>query len=181
MSAWETLSSRLIYSNAWLRVREDEIVRPDGNQGIYSVVEMKGGIGVVAATDRHEIYIVGQYRYAPAAYSWEIPKGAFESFGHAEDPLDTAKRELEEEVGLAAQQWAHLATVHTLMGSSDDEVHLFLAMGLSEGKPRLEGTEDITSRKVSFAQFLQMVESGEITDATSIAAVYLASLRLGQR
>lgn len=178
MPKWETISSKQIYANPWLRLREDQVVRPDGTLGIYSVVEMKGGIGVVAMTDTCEISIVGQYRYAPAVYSWEIPKGAFDSFGQTEDLLETAKRELEEETGLIAKNWEHLAVVHTLMGSSDDRVHLFLATGLTECSPHLEGTEDIVTRTVTPQEFHHMVSAGEITDATSIAAVYLAMQKL---
>ncbi|OGY24857.1 MAG: hypothetical protein A2Y57_00965 [Candidatus Woykebacteria bacterium RBG_13_40_7b] len=174
---FEVLKSEKIYQSRWIKVRKDQIVYPAGWRGNYTVVELKGGAGVVSINEKGEIYLVGQYRYAPNIYSWEIPKG---SLTRLKDPniLETAKQELKEETGLTASHWKKLTTVHTLLGSTNDKVHLFLATGLQQGIANPEKTEaDIQTQKVSWRKFYKMVEDGEITDATSIAAVLLTKLR----
>lgn len=168
------MSSKIIYESPWIKIRLDNIIRHDGKKGTYDVVQFKGGIGVVALDSDNKFYLVGQYRYAPQVYSWEIPKGAFESFGHHELPLFAAKRELKEETGIEAKSWKQLAAVHTLMGSTDDKVYLFLARSILKGKSHPEETEGIVLKKVNFEQFYRMVKAGLVTDATSIAGVLLS-------
>ncbi len=91
---WRTLSSRIVYRNPWLTLREDTVIRPDGAEGIYSVVEMRPSCGVVAINEDNQIALVGQWRYVHGKYSLEIPTGGSEE---GEAPLDAAKRELLEE------------------------------------------------------------------------------------
>ena len=102
-NSWKTLSSRTAYENAWLRVREDQVIRPDGQPGIYGVVEIRPSVGIVALNDRDEIVLVGQWRYTVNHYSWEIPRG-----GSRADEVDiqcAAERELAEEAGVIAALW----------------------------------------------------------------------------
>src|SRR3712207_1206300 len=72
---WRVLSSRLVYENPWIHVREDQVLRPDGSPGIYGVVEMSAAVGVVALGAGQRAYLVGQYRYATDRDSWEIVAG----------------------------------------------------------------------------------------------------------
>jgi len=166
--------SKLLYSDPWIRLRLDKIIRPGGNEGTYSVIELKGGIGVVPLTDDNKIVLVGQYRYAPDVYSWEIPKGAFPTFESKMSPIELTKNELEEETGITATTWDSLTLVRTLLGSTNDKVFLFLARGLKKGKSHPDDTEDIKIKEVSLDDFYVMVKNQDITDATSIAAVALA-------
>src|SRR5690349_11954310 len=92
---WQTLHSRTVYQNAWIRVREDQVTRPDGTPGIYGVVELKPSIGVVVLNDADQIALVGQWRYVHGRFSWEIPTGG--SCVGDETILDAARRELVEE------------------------------------------------------------------------------------
>ena len=69
---WKTLTSRIAYENAWIRLREDKVLRPDGHEGIYGVVELRPSVGVVAVNAVREIVLVGQWRYPLDRYSWEI-------------------------------------------------------------------------------------------------------------
>ena len=90
-SPWRTLSSRNVYENPWISVREDSVIRPDGEPGIYGVVHYKNtAVGVLPVEEDH-IYLVGQYRYPLERYSWEIPEGGCPK---DEEPLRAAQREL---------------------------------------------------------------------------------------
>jgi 8-oxo-dGTP pyrophosphatase MutT (NUDIX family) len=169
---WKTLASRLVYENAWLRLREDAVIRPDGKEGIYSVVELRPSVGVVALNDRREVVLVGQWRYTLGRYSWEIPRGG--SHAGESDPQAVAQRELREETGVEARDWRRIGAVDVNNGISDDVEHLFLATGLSYGPARLDPEEEIAVRWVPFEVAEQMALSGEITEVCTVAALLMA-------
>jgi 8-oxo-dGTP pyrophosphatase MutT (NUDIX family) len=184
---WTTLNTTRIYESSWLRLIEDEIIRPDGSIGKYGVLQTRGGIGVVALTELQEVFLVAQYRYATQTYSLEIPKGAFTSFEADESPLEAAVRELKEETGLVARSWEKLHTVHTLMGYSDDIVHLFLARELTSGDAQPDDVEEIELVRVPLERIVETIRKGvvikgihaDLTDATSITGLLLARAQLG--
>lgn len=165
---WKTLSSRLVYENRWLRVREDEVTRPDGGAGIYGVVEIPASVGIVAINERDEVALVGQWRYTVERYSWEIPRG-----GSNGDPdlLAVAKRELQEEAGVAGEQWTPLGAVDVCNGVTTDVQSLFLVRDLTPVETHQDPEEEITSCWRPFDNALQMVARGEITEVCSIAAL----------
>jgi 8-oxo-dGTP pyrophosphatase MutT (NUDIX family) len=171
---WTTLSSRLIYDNEWMRVREDAVRRPDGSDGIYGVMEAKKvATGVVALTDADEVVLVGQWRYPTKGYSWEIVEGGADP---GEEPLAAAKRELREEAGLEAERWEPLGGELHLSNCITDEVgYLYLARGLSEVGADPDPTEVLTLDRVPLAEAVRRVESGEITDAMSVMGLLLAA------
>jgi 8-oxo-dGTP pyrophosphatase MutT (NUDIX family) len=163
---WNTLKSRVAYRNPWITVREDEVLRPDGAQGIYGVVETRLATGVIALADDGDIYLVGQYRYTVGEYSWEIIEGGSEP---GEDPLTAIKRELQEEAGLTATDWTPLGgEIHLTNCHSSERGYLFVARGLSQGEAAPEETEQLQIKKIPLAEALAMVDSGEIKDAMSI-------------
>ena len=171
---WRKTSSREVYENAWIRVREDEVIRPDGEPGIYGVVHFKNVAVGVLAVEGDELYLVGQYRYTLDRYSWEIPEGGCPE---GEDPLDAARRELEEETGLRARRWEKMGEAHLSNSATDEYAVWYLATELSRGEQRPEGTERIEVRRVKTQEALRMALSGEITDALSLLAVMQFHLR----
>lgn len=174
LNPWETVSTRVVYDNPWIRVREDEVVRPDGRPGIYGVVHFKNVAVGVLAVEGGEVYLVGQYRYTLERYSWEIVEGGC---AEGEDFLDAARRELEEEAGLRARNWVRMGEAHLSNSVSDELAVWYLATGLGECERRPEGTERLQVRRVPVEEALRMAFAGEITDALSMLALMQLSLR----
>jgi len=168
---WKKLSSREIYKNEWIRLREDQVITPTGSRGIYGVVEMHPAVGVVPLTDDLQTYLVGQYRYALDTWSWEIPEGG----GAAGEPvLDGAKRELREETGLTADEWISLGTMFTSNSVTNEVGHLFLARKLHFGEPRPDHTEELKIKKLPFREAWQMVLDYEIKDSLAVIGLMRA-------
>lgn len=171
---WKQLSEDTVYENNWIRVSHDEVVRPNGSEGIYGVVHFKSqAVGVVPVDDEGNTWLVSQSRYTLKQRTWEIPEGGSPL---GEDPLDTAKRELEEEVGLCARDWDMLLTLHTSNSVTDEVGYIYVAKGLSLGKQCLEDTEDIEVKKLPLTEAIDMAMRGEITDAMSLAALFKVAL-----
>lgn len=168
LNPWRTLASRELYDNLWINVREDAVVRPDGQDGIYGVVHFKNRAIGVLAVEEDAIYLVGQYRYPLRRYSWEIPEGGCPD---DEEPLAAAQRELEEETGLRAHHWERLGEAHLSNSVTDELAIWFVATGLTEGRHQPEGTERLTVRRVPFDEALRMALAGEMTDSVSLLAI----------
>jgi 8-oxo-dGTP pyrophosphatase MutT (NUDIX family) len=169
---WKTLASRVVYENEWVRLREDAVVRPDGKPGIYSVVELRPSVGVVAINIHREMVLVGQWRYPLGRYSWEIPRGG--SHAGEADPLAAAQRELREETGVEAANWRLMGAVDVNNGVTDDVEHLFLASEVQCGPTRPDPEEEIVVRWVPFETAVRMAAGGEITEVCSVAAILMA-------
>ncbi len=165
---WRTLGSRQVYENPWISVREDSVIRPDGEPGIYGVVHYKNkAVGVLPVEDDH-VYLVGQYRYPLRRYSWEIPEGGCPE---GEEPLRAARRELREETGLEAKSWRRLGEAYLSNSVADEYAVWFLATDLVPGEPQTEGTEVIGVRRVPLREVVAMAMDGRITDALSVLAL----------
>ena len=169
---WTRQASRVMYDNPWIRVREDRVMRPDGRPGIYGVVEFKTwAVGIVPLTDDGDTLLVGQYRYTLDLYSWEIPEGGGSKLA---TPLDSARRELREETGIAATRWTYLGEAHLSNSVSDEVGCVFLAEDLRFGEPRPEGTEQLQVRRLPFARAVEMALTGEISDALAVLGLLRA-------
>lgn len=176
-SPWQTESSREIYKNPWIELREDRVITPGGSRGIYGVVTTRIATGVVALDSDNNIYLVGQYRYPTCHYSWEIIEGGTEG---TDGTLDTAKRELREEAGLIAGNWTQMGDEFHLSNCFSSEIALvFLATNLEVVPSEPEDTEQLSITKIPFAEAILRVESGEIRDAVSIIGLYRAKRMLG--
>ena len=164
---WLIHSDRVVYDTKWMHVTEYEITQPDGQPGHYGVMSHKNwAIGVVPVFENGDVMLVGQFRFAMDAYSWELPEG-----GGPKDasPLDSAQRELKEETGLSAQNWQEILGLDLSNSITDEKAFAFLAWGLTEGEAEPEGTEDITTKRVPFQTALKMAMMGEIRDAFTLA------------
>jgi ADP-ribose pyrophosphatase len=166
---WKTTATRTVYDNAWISVREDQVLRPDGNPGVYGVVQYKNkAIGVLPIDHEGNVYLVGQFRYALDCFSWEIPEGGCPD---DEEPLGAAKRELLEETGLTALNWSELGRSHLSNSVSDELAIYYLATELKKGVASPDGTEQFSYKVVPFDEAMAMVRRGEITDSLSMLAI----------
>jgi ADP-ribose pyrophosphatase len=140
-SRFEKVGSEVVYEGKLVSVRRARFRHEDGEVVEREIVVHEGAVGVVAH-DGERIYLVRQPREAVGVPDLlELPAGKLDVEG--EDPLDTAKRELAEEIGKAAEHWEHLVTFYTSPGFTNEQVHLFLATGLSDSRAETEENERI--------------------------------------
>jgi len=165
---WHTVSSRPIYANPWIRVREDIAAMPDGRHTLYGVVECRPAVGVLAFPAKDTIVLVGQYRYVARRFLWEIPTGAMND---GESEIDAAQRELAEEAGYRAGRLEKLCAFDTSKSVVDETAHLYVATDLTKADGESDETEFIEVTTVPFQSALAMVERGEIRDGMTIVAI----------
>lgn len=167
-----TVSSRVAYENPWMRVREDEIERPDGERGVYALVE-KEDFALVVPWDGECVTLVGQHRYTLGRLSWELPQGGVEGA----TPEEVARTELAEETGLRAGALRHLGRLDNAVGMSSQGFHVWVATDLVAGEAAPEAEEvGMTTRRVTADELDAMIVAGELTDGSSIAGWSLARI-----
>ena len=173
---WTKLSSKTLYDNPWITVIEDQVLNPNGGEGIYGTVQFKNlAIGIIPLDENQNTWLVGQYRYPLNEYSWEIPMGG----GPLNiDPLESAKRELKEETGLTAKHWQQFIKIHTSNSVTNEVGYGYLAMDLTQGETEFEESEDLVIKKMPFDAAYEMCLNGEITDSLSLAAIMKAKTLL---
>jgi 8-oxo-dGTP pyrophosphatase MutT (NUDIX family) len=166
---WIPLSSKQVFENPWLTLHEDKVINPGGGISHYGKINFKNlAIGIIPLDGNNNTWLVGQYRYVPDRYSWEIPMGG----GPVDtDPLESAKRELKEETGLIADDWQELMKLHTSNSVTDERGLVYIARDLTQGETDFEEAEDLLIQKVPLDEAIERVISGEITDAISIAGL----------
>ncbi len=164
-----TTSSREVYRNPWIRVREDTVERADGSAGVYGVVE-KSDFAVVLPAERDGFWLVEQYRYPVGRRAWEFPQGTWAA-GDGGTPEELARAELAEETGLRAGDLRHLGHLDLASGLTTQEFDVWLATGLTPGPTAREATEaDMRQAFVGEGELRAMVREGRFTDAPSLAA-----------
>jgi 8-oxo-dGTP pyrophosphatase MutT (NUDIX family) len=166
----QRVATREVYRNNWMTVREDDIRRPDGTDGIYGVVDRPTYALVIARDDQDRVHLVEQFRYPLGLRRWEFPQGT--APGRADmEPLQLAARELREETGLRAETITRLGLLDVAPGMSSQRGWVFLATGLTEGEHDREHEEqDMRSAWFTRDELEQMIAAGEITDSQTIAA-----------
>jgi ADP-ribose pyrophosphatase len=163
-----TLSSREVYRNPWLRLREDQIERSNGTPGIYGVVD-KDDCAVILPIEGDTVYLIEQFRYTIQERALELPQGGWEA--PDVDPEELARGELREETGLVAASMTYLGTMWIAYGFARQKQHVFLATGLTHAGSDPDPEEhDLTLHTASVAEFEAMLLDGTIQDVCTIAA-----------
>ena len=171
---WQVLSRQQVYDNRWIRLTHHEVLNPAGQPGLYGTVHFKNfGLGIVPVDAEMHTYLVGQYRFALDAYSWEIPEGG----GPVDDdPQASAARELAEETGLRAARWRKVVEGDLSNSVTDERFIGYLAWDLEQGRAAPEPTEQLQIRRLPLSEAFRMVEAGEIRDALSILTLQAVQL-----
>jgi 8-oxo-dGTP pyrophosphatase MutT (NUDIX family) len=168
------ISSRLVYENRWLRLREDKVRRLDGSEGIYSVLE-RAEFAVICPVQDGEIYLVEQFRYPIGRRVWEFPMGTWEWQDVAPETLAIA--ELKEETGLVAGKLHEIGRIVQAAGYSNQEGRVYFATDLRPGDAEREQEEqDMVLGHFQIAEVERMIRDGVICDAITVAAFGQARL-----
>jgi len=175
-----TLSTREIYRNRWLRIREDRILRSNGKEGIYSVVD-KDECAIILPLDQGRVWLVEQFRYTIQQRAWELPQGGWEEA--IVDPEELARGELKEETGLHADRMVRLGALWIAYGFARQKQHVYLASGLTQAMTDRDAEEhDLVVHSFAIEEFERMMREGTIADASTLAAWGLYQLWLsGQK
>lgn len=168
---FETVASREVYRGAIVALRVDRVVMPGGRAADREIVEHHGAVAVVVVDDADRLVLVRQYRHPLGRRLWELPAGLLDQPG--EDPLDAARRELEEEAGLAADHWSVLVDVAVSPGFTDEAVRVFVATGLRDiGRPDAHDEEaDLEVARVPVDEAVAMVLGGHIVNGTAVSGI----------
>ena len=178
MDLTETFVSRQdIFDGRIVTLHVDTVTLPDGNTALREIIDHPGGVGILAIDDDDRVFMVQQYRYAFSRTMWEIPAGKREA---GEEPLVTAKRELQEEVGVTAERWLPMGELIPSPGCYAERLYLFMARGLTLGDTHPDDDEFLTVSRVPFTELSQACLSGEIQDAKTVVAVLKAKALLGR-
>lgn len=167
----KTLRSERIYDGKIIHVRRDEVLLPNGHTAMREVVAHPGGVGILALDGDGTVLLVRQYRYAFGRTLLEIPAGKREK---GEEPLTTAKRELQEETGAQADSWMSLGALIASPGCYDEVLYLYLATGLRFGQTHPDEDEFLALERMSLAELVRRCMDGEITDAKTVCAALKA-------
>lgn len=160
------------FENEWFWLDRYAVIHPGGQEGTYTVVRPRRlAVGVLPLEPDGSVHLVGQWRFPLGQYSWEMPEGGAEP---GEDPLDCAKRELEEETGLAATTYERVIEMDMSNSLTDERAIIYLAFGLHPGPPRPEATEVLKHVRAPFREVLARVADGRIRDSMTVAAVLRA-------
>ncbi len=164
----KTLSVQEIFSGHVVRLTLDKVELENGRSAMREVVHHRGGACIAALTEKDELYLVRQYRYALGQELWELPAGKLEE---GEDPFEAAKRELEEECGLKADQYIDLHPFYPTVGYCSEVIYTWLARGLHPVPMHLDEDEFLTPTKMPLEEVCRMVLEGDIRDGKTVAAV----------
>ena len=158
-----------IYNGRVVNFHVDDITLCNDEKATRECVDHPGGVGIIALTDDEYVYMVRQFRYPYKESIYEIPAGKREK---GEDPLETGKRELQEECGVVAENYIDLGRIYPSPGYTNEEIYLYAATGLTEVEQNLDEDEFLQVTKMKLTTLITKIMSGEITDAKTIAAAF---------
>jgi ADP-ribose pyrophosphatase len=176
--SWKTLSSKPIYENPWMSLREDVAEMPDGRTTVYGVVTFGDCVGVVPFVDADHVLLVRQYRYVQSEnHRWEIPTGGVKE---GETLEQATQRELAEEAGYHAGRLIHISSYYTSKSVCDETAHLYVGKDLAPAQVPPDDTEFLERRIFPFDKALRMALDGEIMDSMSVLGLLLAARQRGE-
>lgn len=164
-----TIKSETIFEGKLIKLQVDHVRLPNGKSATRELVKHPGAVAVLAFTSDNRLVVVEQYRKPLEKVTVEIPAGKLEQ---DEEPLQCAKRELVEETGYVATKWAHLVSFYTSPGFADEQLHLYVAEDLQAGQSQPDDDEFVNTREITLDEAFALIETKDICDAKTVAAVY---------
>lgn len=172
MGTWKKLGSEYAHENPYYKIRRDRVIRPDGKEGTFYVLEDNRAVFVVAVTDDKKILLIRQFRYTTQMESWEIPAGGIDK---DEEPSAAAQRELQEETGFTADSCEYLGTLQMSNGKTDALGDIFICRNLRPHKDNKQGEEGITMMQTfTKDEVFAMIAEQKLTDSNSISPLMVA-------
>ncbi len=160
---------RRIYDGRLIHLNQETVTLPGGREVELDIVHHPGGAVITALNDKKDVCLLRQFRHAAGGVIWELPAGCIDP--EDESPLDTGRRELQEEAGLVATDWQDLGSIYTSPGFCDEVLHLFLARDLDHTATDHEEDELIEVHWLHFEEAVRMVMNNEIRDAKTVAGL----------
>ena len=170
----EVIGSQTVFDGEIFDLVVKKVRLPNGAVARREIVEHNGAVGMVPIADNGDLILVRQYRLPVERELLEIPAGRLEP---GEEPLDCARRELQEEIGYFPNSLEHLTTVCVAPGYSGELIHLYLARDLTPSRLSPDEDEFVDLVRVSFGEALEMIDSGEIVDSKTLIALMLVARR----
>jgi len=168
---WTINKSACKFKSPLIELYEDDVTRPDGRPGQYFTVRVKAGVTVLALDDEGCVHLAKEFRYAVGRECVEAVGGAVDE---GEEPMDAARRELREELGIEAEELIPMGRIEPMTSIVVAPAHQFLARGLQFREPQQEGSERIQRVKMPLEEAVRRVMAGEITDPSSGALILKA-------
>jgi ADP-ribose pyrophosphatase len=173
------VSSELLLNGNFLQVKRDTVRLPDGKHATREYVVHPGAVVVVPLLDDGQVVLERQFRYPIGQVMIELPAGKLET---GEDPLLCGLRELQEETGYTAAEWAYAGQMHLAIAYSTEVIHIYFARGLSSGARQLDAGEFLDVFTVPAQQLLDWCADGTVTDAKTLScALHLSNHLSGKR
>ena len=172
-----SIKSELVHQGSFLQVRLDTVRLPHGGQATREYVVHPGAVVVIGLLDDGRVLLERQFRYPVGRVMTEFPAGKLDA---GELPLICAQRELLEETGYSAREWAYAGPMHLAIGYSDEIIHIFFARGLTAGERQLDADEFLDVCSMTAAELLDGVRSGQVTDAKTLSCcLWLQNVQSG--
>jgi len=168
---FEVLKSEVLMKGRAFCIRRDHLKTPDGRETKYDIIEHSGSVVIIPVDEKGNVLLVRQYRHATGGDLLELPAGTLDE---DEDPEVCAAREIREETGMAAGNFTRLGDFYLAPGYSTEFMVVFLATELSHNPLDADEDEFLSVESIPIAKAIQMAERGEIPDAKSLAALFMA-------
>ena len=176
LSTMSILEIVKIFTGRIVTLNQEKVRLPDGTVDDLEIIHHPGGTAIVAVNNNNEVCLLRQYRHAMQDWVWEIPAGILETDDN--NPLQRAKKELQEESGCTAEKWCELGKVQSSPGVFTEVVHLFLAQELAVGEQQLEHGEVLEVHWLPLSEAIRQVHDGIINDAKTCVALFRAAKKL---
>ena len=162
------IDTELVYDGGFLKVRRDNVRLPNGRSALREYIVHPGAVVVIAQLDDGSLLVERQHRYPVGRVMTEFPAGKLDP---GEDPLVCAKRELFEETGYSAAQWAYAGAVHIAIAYSTEIIHIYFARGMTAGERRLDEDEFLDVDTMTLPEMLAAARDGRITDSKTLTCL----------